>query len=66
MRISRSSRPKMPTPPGPSTGPTCTAFASIEVPLKHGKVTNKNLRGCGELGKCVDADQLKLRCLPAS
>ena len=50
----------------PLAAPTCTAFASIEVPLKHGKVTNKNLRGCGELGKCVDADRLKLRCLPAS
>ncbi|HJW68124.1 MAG TPA: hypothetical protein VJ829_02070 [Candidatus Binatia bacterium] len=50
----------------PLAAPTCTALASIDVPLKHGKATSKSLRGCGELGKCVDTDKLKLRCLPAS
>jgi hypothetical protein len=46
--------------------PTCTALASIDVPLKNGKATTKTLRGCGELGKCVDVDKLRLHCLPAS
>ena len=50
----------------PLAAPTCTGFASIEVPLRKGNPTNKTLRGCGELGKCQDDDRLKLRCLPAS
>jgi hypothetical protein len=50
----------------PLAAPACTALVSIDVPLKHGKATTKTLRGCGELGKCVDMDKLKLHCLPAS
>src|SRR5262249_16014359 len=50
----------------PLAAPTCTALASIDVPLKIGKATTKTLRGCGELGKCVDVDKLRLHCLPAS
>jgi hypothetical protein len=50
----------------PLAASTCTALVSIDVPLKNGKATTKTLRGCGELGKCVDTDKLKLHCLPAS
>src|SRR5262249_42525285 len=50
----------------PLAAPTCTALASIDVPLKNGKATTKTLRGCGELGKCVDVDKLRLHCLPPS
>src|SRR5262249_61709600 len=50
----------------PLASSTCSAFVSIDVPLKKGKAGKKNLRGCGELGKCQDSDRLQLRCLPAS
>jgi hypothetical protein len=48
----------------PLSGPTCTEFAEIKVPLKNGKDGKKTLTGCAELDKCADKDALKLRCTP--
>jgi hypothetical protein len=50
----------------PLSGPTCTALVSLDVPLKRGAKVTKTLKGCAELGKCEDRDNLRLRCLPAS
>ena len=50
--------------PLPST--VDTALHTVTTNGVTGKATTKTLRGCGELGKCVDVDKLRLHCLPAS